>query len=203
MWSNLATVLFVICLVLVCCTYWMYDNMQKTEQTKEGLIAIINDKATSIQGLNHERYVIEDKIMVDRQTFDNLIEEKVKGWEKSSGFKLGKINSLVEATYYTIRKGRAIGRDTIMLFSSDTSVHKKDTVVVFNFSNQWGSEKIMVKDKEAIRIDSTRNKIAIIESKDKWKFKNLWQKRKKKISLLIFTPNSQVDTLQNLEVLER
>jgi hypothetical protein len=181
----------------------MYDSMQKTEQTKEGLIAIINDKSTSIQGLNHERYVIEDKIMVDRQTFDNLIEEKVKGWEKSSGFKLGKINSLVEATYYTIRKGRAIGRDTIMVFSSDTSVHKKDTVVVFNFSNQWGSEKIIVKDKEAIRIDSSRNKIAIIESRDKWKLKNLWRKRKKKVSLLIFTPNSQVDTLQNLEVLER
>jgi hypothetical protein len=203
MWSNLATVLFVICLVLICSTYWMYDSMQKTEQTKEGLIAIINDKSTSIQGLNHERYVIEDKIMVDRQTFDNLIEEKVKGWEKSSGFKLGKINSLVEATYYTIRKGRAIGRDTIMVFSSDTSVHKKDTVVVFNFSNQWGSEKIIVKDKEAIRIDSSRNKIAIIESRDKWKLKNLWRKRKKKVSLLIFTPNSQVDTLQNLEVLER
>ena len=177
--------------------------MQKTEQTKEGLIEIINNKSTSIEGLNNERYVIEDKIMVDKQTFDNLIDDKVKGWEKASGIKLGKISSLVEATYSTVKKGRAIGRDTIMVFSSDTSVHKKDTVVVFNFSDKWGTEKIMVKDKEAIRIDSTRNKIAIIETRDKWKLKNLWQRRKKKIALLIFNPNSQVDTLHNLEILEK
>ena len=177
--------------------------MEKTEQTKDALIALLNIKTTTIQGLNNERYSIQEKIMVDRQTFDNLIEDKVKIWEKSSGIKLGKISSLVEATYSTVRKGRAIGRDTIMVFSSDTSVHKKDTVVVFNFSDKWGTEKIMVKDKEAIRIDSTRNKIAIIETRDKWKLKNLWQRRKKKIALLIFNPNSQIDTLNNLEVLDK
>lgn len=201
--NNLTIVLFVICLLLGVSFFWIWDNMQKTEQTKEGLIALLNIKTTTIQGLNNERYAIQEKIMVDRQTFDNLIEDKVKVWEKSSGIKLGKISSLVEATYSTVRKGRAIGKDTIMVFSSDTSVHKKDTVVVFNFSDKWGTEKIMVKDKEAIRIDSTRNKIAIIETRDKWKLKNLWQRRKKKIALLIFNPNSQIDTLNNLEVLDK
>ena len=201
--NNLTILLFVICLLLGVSFFWIWDRMEKTEQTKDALIALLNIKTTTIQGLNNERYSIQEKIMVDRQTFDNLIEDKVKIWEKSSGIKLGKISSLVEATYSTVRKGRAIGRDTIMVFSSDTSVHKKDTVVVFNFSDKWGTEKIMVKDKEAIRIDSTRNKIAIIETRDKWKLKNLWQRRKKKIALLIFNPNSQIDTLNNLEVLDK
>lgn len=201
--NNLTILLFVICLLLGVSFFWIWDRMEKTEQTKDGLIALLNIKTTTIQGLNNERYAIQEKIMVDRQTFDNLIEDKVKVWEKSSGIKLGKISSLVEATYSTVRKGRAIGKDTIMVFSSDTSVHKKDTVVVFNFSDKWGTEKIMVKDKEAIRIDSTRNKIAIIETRDKWKLKNLWQRRKKKIALLIFNPNSQIDTLNNLEVLDK
>ena len=201
--NNLTILLFVICLLLGVSFFWISDRMEKTEQTKDGLIALLNIKTTTIQGLNNERYAIQEKIMVDRQTFDNLIEDKVKVWEKSSGIKLGKISSLVEATYSTVRKERAIGKDTIMVFSSDTSVHKKDTVVVFNFSDKWGTEKIMVKDKEAIRIDSTRNKIAIIETRDKWKLKNLWQRRKKKIALLIFNPNSQIDTLNNLEVLDK
>ena len=201
--NNLTILLFVICLLLGVSFFWIWDRMEKTEQTKDGLIALLNIKTTTIQGLNNERYAIQEKIMVDRQTFDNLIEDKVKVWEKLSGIKLGKISSLVEATYSTVRKGRAIGKDTIMVFSSDTSVHKKDTVVVFNFSDKWGTEKIMVKDKEAIRIDSTRNKIAIIETRDKWKLKNLWQRRKKKIALLIFNPNSQIDTLNNLEVLDK
>lgn len=177
--------------------------MEKNEQTKNALVALLNLKTNQVSGANMERLAMQEKIMVDRQTFNSLIEGKVKEWEKSTGVKLGRINSIVEATYSTVRKGRATGRDTVMVFSSDTSVHKKDTVVVFNFSDKWGTEKIIVKDKEAIRIDSTTNRIALIESKEKWRLKNLWQKRKNRISLLIFNPNSQIDTLRNLEVLEK
>ena len=203
MQSNLSIFLLVICLLLGCCCFWMWDNMDKNEQTKNALVALLNLKTNQVSGANMERLAMQEKIMVDRQTFNSILDDKVKGWEKSTGVRLGKINSLVEATYSTVRKGRSIGRDTVMVFSSDTSIHKKDTVVVFNFTDKWGSETIMVKDKEAIRIDSTINKIAVIESKEKWRLKNLWQKRKKRISLLIFNPNSRIDTLRNLEVLEK
>jgi hypothetical protein len=195
--------LLIVCLALGLTAYWFYDISKKDEQTKAGLIALLNLKTEQLTGSNNERLAIQEKIMVDRQTFNTLIDDKVKGWEKSTGAKLGKINSLVEATYSTVRKGRAFGKDTVMVFSLDTSVHKKDTVVVFHFADKWGSETIMVKDREAIIIDSTINKIAILESKESWKLKHLWQRRKKRISLLIFNPNSRIDTLQNLEVLEK
>lgn len=192
-----------ICAVLGYMAYALHQKLQLEEGTREGLIALFNLKTSYIEKANGERLAMQEKIMVDRQTFNSLMDDKVKGWEKSTGVKLGRINSIVEATYSTVRKGRATGRDTIMVFSSDTSVHRKDTVVVFNFSDKWGTEKIIVKDKEAIRIDSTTNRIAVIESKEKWKLKHLWQKRKNRISLLIFNPNSRIDTLRNLEVLEK
>jgi hypothetical protein len=53
----------------------------------------------------------------------------------------------------------------------------------------------------------TTNQIAVLESKDRWKARHIlpwnWGKRKRNIKLLVFNPNTSIDTLSNLSIIQK
>jgi hypothetical protein len=203
-------IIVVLCCLLLVTFFFLFKSNQakeKTEKENSGLQILLNDsQSKQVIGKGGESLTIQPRVEVSQETFSLLMDKKIKAYEKRMNFKFGKVQSVVEATLTTVSKSHLVGKDTIMIFSFDTTKAKRDTVVFFQYQNKFESGQIIVKGKNLLKIDSSENKIAILQTKDKWKIKHLlpwmWGTRQTKMNLLIFNKNTRVDTLRNLNIIK-
>lgn len=157
-----------------------------------------------IKGDSGETLIRQAKVEVSRQTFNQIMGEKIDQLETRLNTRFNRIETITQISVKTITKQKMQGKDTVMVWHFDsTAAPKMDTVLVFRFTDKFGTSQITVKGKEAIKIDSTVNSFYIIEDKEKWKLKHLFRKREKRFNLVIMNPNSRLDTLRNLSVMPR
>jgi hypothetical protein len=157
-----------------------------------------------IKGDSGETLIRQAKVEVSRQTFNQIMGEKIDRLETRLNTRFNRIETITDFSVKTITKQKMHGKDTVMVWHFDsTAAPKMDTVLVFRFTDKFGSSQITVKGKEAIKIDSTVNSFYIIEDREKWKLKHLFRRREKRFNLVIMNPNSRLDTLRNLSVMPR
>jgi len=157
-----------------------------------------------IKGDSGETLIRQAKVEVSRQTFNQIMGEKIDQLETRLNTRFNRIETITQISVKTITKQKMQGKDTVMVWHFDsTAAPKMDTVLVFRFTDKFGSSQITVKGKEAIKIDSTVNSFYIIEDREKWKLKHLFRRREKRFNLVIMNPNSRLDTLRNLSVMPR
>jgi hypothetical protein len=157
-----------------------------------------------IKGDSGETLIRQAKVEVSRQTFNQIMGEKIDQLETRLNTRFNRIETITQISVKTITKQKMHGKDTVMVWHFDsTAAPKMDTVLVFRFTDKFGTSQITVKGKEAIKIDSTVNSFYIIEDKEKWKLKHLFRRREKRFNLVIMNPNSRLDTLRNLSVMPK
>ena len=157
-----------------------------------------------IKGDSGETLIRQAKVEVSRQTFNQIMGEKIDQLETRLNTRFNRIENITQISVKTITKQKMQGKDTVMVWHFDsTAAPKMDTVLVFRFTDKFGTSQITVKGKEAIKIDSTVNSFYIIEDREKWKLKHLFRKREKRFNLIIMNPNSRLDTLRNLSVMPK
>jgi hypothetical protein len=157
-----------------------------------------------IKGDSGETLIRQAKVEVSRQTFNQIMGEKIDQLETRLNTRFNRIETITQVSVKTITKQKMHGKDTVMVWHFDsTAAPKMDTVLVFRFTDKFGTSQITVKGKEAIKIDSTLNSFYIIEDLEKWKLKHLFRRREKRFNLVIMNPNSRLDTLRNLSVMPR
>ena len=202
---SIPVILFV--LVLAMGIYLIYRERKFGQVVSENgnLMKLLSTKNQEvIKGDSGETLIRQAKVEVSRQTFNQIMGEKIDQLETRLNTRFTRIENITQISVKTITKQKMQGRDTVMVWHFDsTAAPKMDTVLVFRFTDKFGTSQITVKGKEAIKIDSTVNSFYIIEDREKWKLKHLFRKREKRFNLVIMNPNSRLDTLRNLSVMPR
>jgi hypothetical protein len=184
--------------------FYREKNVKRLIYSNENLLKFITAKNQESKGDSGETIVRQPKIEVSRETMNQLMGDKIDKLEDRLNTRFNRIESITELSVKTITKQKIYGKDTVMVWHFDsTAAPKLDTVMVFRFSDKFGSSQITVKGREAIKVDSTINSFYIIEDREKWKLKHLFRKREKRFNLIIMNPNSRLDTLKNLSVMPR
>lgn len=194
-------------LLLAMGIYLIYRERKFGQVVSENgnLIKMLSTKNQEvIKGDSGETLIRQAKVEVSRQTFNQIMGEKIDQLETRLNTRFNRIETITDFSVKTITKQKMHGKDTVMVWHFDsTAAPKMDTVLVFRFTDKFGSSQITVKGKEAIKIDSTVNSFYIIEDREKWKLKHLFRRREKRFNLVIMNPNSRLDTLRNLSVMPR
>jgi hypothetical protein len=202
---SIPVILFV--LVLAMGIYLIYRERKFGQVVSENgnLMKMLSTKNQEvIKGDSGETLIRQAKVEVSRQTFNQIMGEKIDQLETRLNTRFNRIENITQISVKTITKQKMQGKDTVMVWHFDsTAAPKMDTVLVFRFTDKFGTSQITVKGKEAIKIDSTVNSFYIIEDREKWKLKHLFRKREKRFNLVIMNPNSRLDTLRNLSVMPR
>jgi uncharacterized protein YdcH (DUF465 family) len=202
---SIPVILFV--LVLAMGIYLIYRERKFRQVVSENgnLMKMLSTKNQEvIKGDSGETLIRQAKVEVSRQTFNQIMGEKIDQLETRLNTRFNRIETITQISVKTITKQKMQGKDTVMVWHFDsTAAPKMDTVLVFRFTDKFGTSQITVKGKEAIKIDSTVNSFYIIEDKEKWKLKHLFRRREKRFNLVIMNPNSRLDTLRNLSVMPR
>jgi uncharacterized protein YdcH (DUF465 family) len=202
---SIPVILFV--LVLAMGIYLIYRERKFGQVVSENgnLLKLLSTKNQEvIKGDSGETLIRQSKVEVSRQTFNQIMGEKIDQLETRLNTRFNRIETITDFSVKTITKQKLHGKDTVMVWHFDsTAAPKMDTVLVFRFTDKFGSSQITVKGKEAIKIDSTVNSFYIIEDKEKWKLKHLFKRREKRFNLVIMNPNSRLDTLRNLSVMPK
>ena len=202
---SIPVILFV--LVLAMGIYLIYRERKFGQVVSENgnLMKILSTKNQElIKGDSGETLIRQAKVEVSRQTFNQIMGEKIDQLETRLNTRFNRIETITQISVKTITKQKMQGKDTVMVWHFDsTAAPKMDTVLVFRFTDKFGTSQITVKGKEAIKIDSTVNSFYIIEDREKWKLKHLFRKREKRFNLVIMNPNSRLDTLRNLSVMPK
>jgi uncharacterized protein YdcH (DUF465 family) len=202
---SIPVILFV--LVVSMGIYLIYRERKFGQVVSENgnLMKLLSTKNQEvIKGDSGETLIRQAKVEVSRQTFNQIMGEKIDQLETRLNTRFNRIENITQISVKTITKQKMQGKDTLMVWHFDsTAAPKMDTVLVFRFTDKFGTSQITVKGKEAIKIDSTVNSFYIIEDREKWKLKHLFRKREKRFNLIIMNPNSRLDTLRNLSVMPR
>ena len=202
---SIPVILFV--LVLAMSIYLIYRERKFGQVVSENgnLMKMLSTKNQEvIKGDSGETLIRQAKVEVSRQTFNQIMGEKIDQLETRLNTRFNRIENITQISVKTITKQKMQGKDTVMVWHFDSmAAPKMDTVLVFRFMDKFGTSQITVKGKEAIKIDSTINSFYIIEDKEKWKLKHLFRRREKRFNLVIMNPNSRLDTLRNLSVMPR
>jgi uncharacterized protein YdcH (DUF465 family) len=202
---SIPVILFV--LVVAMGIYLIYRERKFGQVVSENgnLMKLLSTKNQEvIKGDSGETLIRQAKVEVSRQTFNQIMGEKIDQLETRLNTRFNRIETITQISVKTITKQKMQGKDTVMVWHFDsTAAPKMDTVLVFRFTDKFGTSQITVKGKEAIKIDSTVNSFYIIEDREKWKLKHLFRKREKRFNLIIMNPNSRLDTLRNLSVMPR
>ena len=202
---SIPVILFV--LVVAMGIYLIYRERKFGQVVSENgnLMKLLSTKNQEvIKGDSGETLIRQAKVEVSRQTFNQIMGEKIDQLETRLNTRFNRIETITQISVKTITKQKMQGKDTVMVWHFDsTAAPKMDTVLVFRFTDKFGTSQITVKGKEAIKIDSTVNSFYIIEDREKWKLKHLFRKREKRFNLIIMNPNSRLDTLRNIRVMPR
>ena len=202
---SIPVILFI--LLLAMGIYLIYRERKFGQVVSENgnLMKLLSTKNQEvIKGDSGETLIRQAKVEVSRQTFNQIMGEKIDQLETRLNTRFNRIENITQVSVKTITKQKMHGKDTVMVWHFDsTAAPKMDTVLVFRFTDKFGTSQITVKGKEAIKIDSTLNSFYIIEDREKWKLKHLFRRREKRFNLVIMNPNSRLDTLRNLSVMPR
>ncbi len=203
-------ILSVTIVVLVWLLVQVGDDLAASRKEAEGLRYLVQSTTEVTKSKTGESVASQPKAEVSKATFDDLMSDKIEAWEKMTDQKLGRVQSVVEATLTTVNRQRLGVRDTIIerhFFHSGDTSGKKDTAKVVRWNGRFERGLILISGDSAVKIDSVQNRLAILETKDRWKPKHIlpwnWGKRKKRIKLLVFNPDTRTDTLSNLSILKQ
>jgi hypothetical protein len=195
-------------ILLGCCVAFIYfDRNAKADLQEEirGLKQVANPHTTITKSATGETVASQPKAEVSKETFSNLMDEKLAAYSKKTNQDLGKVLSVVEAKLSTDRIVKVPVHDTTVI-----RITVRDTIripaKVLKWNSRFESGTVLVEGDSATVQTKTINQIAVLESKDRWKAKHIlpwnWGKRKRNIKLLVFNPNTSIDTLSNLSIIK-
>jgi hypothetical protein len=195
-------------ILLGCCVafiYLDYHTKADLEQEIKGLKQVANPHTTVTKSATGETVASQPKAEVSKETFSNLMDEKLAEYSKKTNQDLGKVLSVVEAKLRTDGIVKVPVHDTTVI-----RITIRDTVripaKVLRWKSRFESGTVLVEGDSATVQTKTTNQIAVLESKDRWKPKHIlpwnWGKRKRNIKLLVFNPNTSIDTLSNLSIIK-
>ena len=197
-------------LILLCgCVAFIYLDYNQIADLKEeikGLNQVSNAQTIITKSATGETVASQPKAEVSKETFSNLMDEKLAEYSKKTNQDLGKVLSVVEAKLTTDRIVRVPVHDTTVI-----RITVRDTIrvsaKVLKWQSKFESGTVMVEGDSATVQTKTTNQIAVLESKDRWKARHIlpwnWGKRKRNIKLLVFNPNTSIDTLSNLSIIQK
>jgi len=195
--------LFLLAFAAMAFVVWQQGKeLHKAKVTTEGVTSIIQPGTVTHIGPTGESVTSQTQATVSKVTFNDLKGEQIKALESKFDTRFGKVEGMIEAAMTTTNK-------PIIVPVHDT-VWKHDTIhepaKVIRWSGRFESGTVIV-GKDSARVQtSVVNKLAILQTRDRWKLKHLWPgnwgKRKNRVQLLVFNPNTHVDTLSNLSVIQ-
>lgn len=207
--------------------FWIYGGIVIFAVSAGLTVFVLQDlirlKNTEIKGMNArivpetvvtrsetgETAATQLKAEVSAETFRNLMDERIREMERRTDARLGKVQSVVEATLTTVNRQRLPVRDTTV---PGKAWHPQETdsmvqARAIRWQDRWGAGTLLIRGDSAIKIDSTQNQLAILETRDRWRPRHLWPwnwgSRRRRVNLLIFNPSTRVDTLTNLSIIQR
>lgn len=205
--GNLRLLIVLCCLILGMAGYIYHDHSQRSKLKEEvsGLNQVANPQTTITKSKTGETVASQPKAEVSKETFSNLMDEKLKEYSKKTNQDLGKVLSVVEAKLRTDGIVKVPVHDTTVI-----RITVRDTVripaKVLRWNSRFESGTVLVEGDSATVQTKSVNQIAVLESKDRWKPKHIlpwnWGKRKRNIKLLVFNPNTSIDTLSNLSIIK-
>lgn len=194
-------------LLCACVAFIYFDRNDKADLREEikGLKQVANPQTTITKSATGETVASQPKAEVSKETFSNLMDEKLAAYSKKTNQDLGKVLSVVEAKLSTDRIVKVPVHDTTVI-----RITVRDTIripaKVLKWNSRFESGTVLVEGDSATVQTKTTNQIAVLESKDRWKPKHIlpwnWGKRKRNIKLLVFNPNTSIDTLSNLSIIK-
>ncbi len=200
-------ILPLVILLGACVAFIYFDHHTKAdlEQEIKGLKQVANPQTIITKSPTGETVASQPKAEVSKETFSNLMDEKLAEYSKKTNQDLGKVLSVVEAKLSTDRIVKVPVHDTTVI-----RITVRDTIripaKVLKWNSRFESGTVLVEGDSATVQTKTTNQIAVLESKDRWKPKHIfpwnWGKRKRNIKLLVFNPNTSIDTLSNLSIIK-
>lgn len=202
--------LFLLAFAAMVFVVWQQGKeLTKAQKTTEGVTSIIQPGTVTHIGPTGESVTSQVESKVDKATFNNLKGDEIKQMGKTTGVDLGTVKSIIQSTMRSEFQKTVPVRDTIykvMTIIKKDTVWKIDSGRVIRWSGKFESGTVLVRKDSALIQTSVVNKLAILQTRDRWKFKHLWPgnwgKRKNRVQLLVFNPNTHVDTLSNLSVIQ-
>jgi hypothetical protein len=196
---------FVVAMILVAVVVLYFDRNEDLKKEVSGLNQVANPQTTITKSATGETVASQPKAEVSKETFSNLMDEKLAEYSKKTNQDLGRVLSVVEAKLSTDGIAKVPVHDTTVI-----RITIRDTVripaKVLRWKSRFESGTVLVEGDSATVQTKTVNQLAVIESKDRWKPKHIlpwnWGKRKRNIKLLVFNPNTSIDTLSNLSIIK-
>lgn len=197
-------------LILLCGSlafiYLDYNQIADLKKEIKGLNQVANPQTIITKSPTGETVASQPKAEVSKETFSNLMDDKLAEFSKKTNQDLGKVLSVVEAKLTTDRIVKVPVHDTTVI-----RITVRDTIripaKVLKWHSKFESGTVLVEGDSATVQTKTTNQIAVLESKDRWKAKHIlpwnWGKRKRNIKLLVFNPNTSIDTLSNLSIIQK
>jgi hypothetical protein len=197
-------------LILLCGSlafiYLDYNQIADLKEEIKGLNQAANPQTIITKSPTGETVASQTKAEVSKETFSNLMDDKLAEYSKKTNQDLGKVLSVVEAKLTTDRIVKVPVHDTTVI-----RITVRDTIripaKVLKWHSKFESGTVLVDGDSATVQTKTTNQIAVLESKDRWKAKHIlpwnWGKRKRNIKLLVFNPNTSIDTLSNLSIIQK
>jgi len=176
-------------------------QLHEAETSRDGLKSMLQPETLIKKAATGETMAVQPKAVVDRQTFNDLTQDDIIDMERRMGAKIGKVEGLIKATLASTNIVKVPVRDTVLIH---------DTVKVQAKSIRWKgkfeSGSVLIHNDSAHVKTESINRLAVLETKDRWKIKHLWPgywgTRKKRVSLLVYNPGTSIDTLYNLSVIQ-
>jgi hypothetical protein len=197
-------------LILLCGSlafiYLDYNQIADLKEEIKGLNQVANPQTIITKSPTGETVASQPKAEVSKETFSNLMDDKLAEYSKKTNQDLGKVLSVVEAKLTTDRIVKVPVHDTTVI-----RITVRDTIrvaaKVLKWQSKFESGTVLVEGDSATVQTKTTNQIAVLESKDRWKARHIlpwnWGKRKRNIKLLVFNPNTSIDTLSNLSIIQK
>jgi len=205
------TIRYILPLVILLCgcvafIYLDYNQIADLKEEIKGLNQVSNPQTIITKSPTGETVASQPKAEVSKETFSNLMDDKLAEYSKKTNQDLGKVLSVVEAKLTTDRIVKVPVHDTTVI-----RITVRDTIrvaaKVLKWHSKFESGTVLVDGDSATVQTKTTNQIAVLESKDRWKAKHIlpwnWGKRKRNIKLLVFNPNTSIDTLSNLSIIQK
>ncbi len=194
----LAAILFVMALD------WYHAKLRAAKEETKAVVNFHQSETHLEIGDSGQTVATQPKVEVSKATFKNLTQKKIKQVERESGLELGNVSALTEGTVTTEREFKApLYTDT--LHAKNCAPGSLPIVIrKFRAATRFGSiSGTIAGDSITIR-DSTTNPLMVLETRPRWKIRHLWPwnwgTRKREVKLLIFNPNSRIDTLSNISI---
>jgi hypothetical protein len=204
-YSRLVYGIWLVIIVSLAVVTYRIHSQKKLITEVAGLNQVVNPETVIAKSETGETVASQPKAEVSKETFSNLMDEKLAEYQRKTQQDLGKVYSIVDVTLSTIKSQKLPVKDSVIITYRD-SVVIRDSVRAIRWNGSFENGLVLIKGDSATVNTQTVNKLAVMETKDRWKAKHIlpwnWGKRKKRVKLLVFNPDSRVDTLTNLSIIQ-